>query len=157
MIKDIGPKPQAFDIETATRKNENYRTTVWTGEYLQVTLMSIEPGSSIGLEVHPETDQFLRIDAGVGLCVMGDAEDNLTFKQEVADGWSIQVPAGTWHDVKNTGDEPLRLYTLYAPVHHAQGIIHETADDSEQDEDSGADVPPEWTVQPEDPAEDDHA
>ncbi|WP_211331399.1 cupin domain-containing protein [Flaviflexus salsibiostraticola] len=156
-IEDIGPKPHAFDIETATRKNENYRTTVWTGKYLQVTLMSIEPGSSIGLEKHPDTDQFLRIDAGEGKCVMGDSEDDLDFEQAVSDGWSIQVPAGKWHDVINTGDEPLRLYTIYAPVHHAQGIIHKTAEDSERDEENGVDVPPEWTVQPDSSSEDEHA
>lgn len=156
-IKDIGPAPHAFDIENATRDNTNYRTTVWSGKYLQVTLMSIKPGESIGLEAHPDTDQFLRLDAGVGKCVMGPTEDNLNFEQEVSDGWSIQVPAGTWHDVINTGDEPLQLYTVYAPVHHAAGIIHETDEDAERDEESGVDVPPVWSVQPDNQAEDQHA
>ncbi len=149
MTIDNGPKPNAFDIETATKENANYRTVAWTGRYLQVTLMSIPVGSSIGLEVHPETDQFLRIDAGRGKCVMGPAEDDLDFEQEVSDGWSIQVPAGTWHDVINTGDEPLQLYAVYAPSHHAQGIVQKTAEDAEADEESGKDTPPEWTVQPE--------
>ncbi|WP_194948075.1 cupin domain-containing protein [Actinomyces trachealis] len=149
-VIDNGPQPNAFDIEAATTENDTYRTVAWTGRYLQVTLMSIPVGESIGLEVHPETDQFLRIDAGKGRCVMGSAEDKLTFKQEVADGWSIQVPAGTWHDVINTGDEPLKLYTIYAPVHHAQGIVQETAAIAEADEEAGRDEPPTWTVQPED-------
>ncbi|MFD2348123.1 hypothetical protein ACFSTC_00085 [Nonomuraea ferruginea] len=92
-ISDNGPRPNAFDIEAATRQNENYRTTAWTGKYLQVTLMSIPVGKSIGLEVHPETDQFLRLDAGQGTCVMGQAKDRLDFEQQVSDGWSIQVPA----------------------------------------------------------------
>ena len=65
-VSDTGPRPNAFDIETATRENENYRTVAWTGKYLQVTLMSIPVGQSIGLEVHPDTDQFLRLDAGQG-------------------------------------------------------------------------------------------
>lgn len=156
-ITDNGPQPNAFDIETATTQNSNYRTVAWTGQYLQVTLMSIPVGESIGLEVHPETDQFLRLDAGTGLCVMGPAEDDLSFEQEVSDGWSIQVPAGVWHDVRNTGDEPLRLYAVYAPVHHAQGIVQATAADAEADEESGKDEPPSWTVQPGEGAEDGHA
>ncbi|KQZ07907.1 cupin [Microbacterium sp. Root53] len=156
-IEDNGPRPNAFDIETATIENDTYRTVAWTGRYLQVTLMSIPVGESIGLEAHPETDQFLRIDAGRGRCVMGPAEDRLDFEQDVEDGWSIQVPAGTWHDVINTGDEPLRLYTVYAPVHHASGIVQETSEDAERDESSGADEPPAWTVQPSEDAPDQHA
>jgi mannose-6-phosphate isomerase-like protein (cupin superfamily) len=155
-IHDNGPDPNAFDIETATRENDTYRTVVWTGKYLQVTLMSIPVGESIGLEAHPGTDQFLRLDAGRGKCVMGPAQDELTFEQEVTDGWSIQVPAGTWHDVVNTGDEPLRLYAIYAPVHHAPGIVQETEDDAERDEELGADEPPAWTVQPEESQADLH-
>ena len=127
-INDIGPRPYAFDIESATVENENYRTVVWTGTYLQVTLMSIPVGGAIGLEMHPQTDQFLRLDRGQGRCVMGPAADHLTFEQDVTDGWSIQVPAGTWHDVINTGDEPMRLYVVYAPVHHAQGRVHGSRD-----------------------------
>ena len=147
-ITDNGPKPNAFDIETATTENTTYRTVAWTGKYLQVTLMSIPVGESIGLETHPETDQFLRLDAGRGRCVMGPSKDNLDFEQEVSDGWSIQVPAGMWHDVINTGDEPMQVYAVYAPTHHAQGIVQQTVEDAERDEDSGADEPPEWTVQP---------
>lgn len=147
-ITDNGPKPNAFDIETATTENTTYRTVAWTGKYLQVTLMSIKPGKSIGLECHPETDQFLRLDAGKGKCVLGPSKDNLTFEQEVSDGWSIQVPAGTWHDVINTGDEPLQVYAVYAPSHHAQGIVQKTDEDAKKDEEFGKDEAPEWTVQP---------
>ena len=147
-LRDPGPSPNAFDIEAATLENDNYRTVAWTGRYLQVTLMSIPAGSSIGLEVHPETDQFLRLEAGRGRCVMGPSKDDLTFQQDVEDDWSIQVPAGTWHDVENIGDEPMRLYAIYAPVHHAAGIVQETAEDAERDEESGADEPPEWAVEP---------
>lgn len=156
-ITDNGPRPNAFDIETATKENDTYRTVAWTGRYLQVTLMSIPPGKSIGLERHPETDQFLRLDAGRGRCVMGPAEDRLDFEQDVSDGWAIQVPAGTWHDVINTGDEPMRLYVVYAPVHHASGIVQQTDEDAEQDEERGVDEPPEWTVQPAPDAEDEKA
>ena len=156
-VQDNGPKPNVFNIEEETLANENYRTTAWTGKYLQVTLMTIPVGESIGLEVHPETDQFLRLEGGKGKCVMGPSEDDLDFEQEVEDDWSIQVPAGVWHDVINTGDEPMKLYAVYAPVHHAQGIVQATAADAEADEESGKDVPPEWTVQPGTQPADGHA
>jgi mannose-6-phosphate isomerase-like protein (cupin superfamily) len=156
-ITDNGPQPNAFDLETATRENGNYRTVAWTGKYLQVTLMSIPPGSSIGLEAHPETDQFLRLDAGQGRVTMGPSEDNLDFQLDVSDGWSIQVPAGTWHDVINTGTEDLRLYVVYAPVHHTAGIVQKTAEDAERDEESGRDTPPAWSVQPPHSAPDEKA
>ena len=156
-INDIGPRPHAFDIESATIENDNYRTVVWTGSYLQVTLMSIPEGGAIGLEMHPQTDQFLRVDRGRGRCVMGPAADQLSFEQDLTDGWSIQVPAGTWHDVINTGDEPLRLYAVYAPVHHAQGRVHRTAEDAEGDESAGRDEPPAWSVQPSSDVPDEHA
>jgi mannose-6-phosphate isomerase-like protein (cupin superfamily) len=94
-IKDIGPKPQSFDLEHATLENENYRTVAWSGRYLQVTLMSIPVGGDIGLEAHPDTDQFLRLDGGRGRVQMSPRKDQLTFDQEVSDGWCILVPAGT--------------------------------------------------------------
>jgi len=156
-ITDNGPRPNAFDIEDATVGNENYRAVAWTGKYLQVTLMSIPAGESIGLEAHPETDQFLRLEAGRGRCVMGASADQVDFEQDVSDGWSIQVPAGTWHDVVNTGEEPLRLYAVYAPVHHAPGITQPTSGDAAQDESAGRDEPPAWSVQPEQTPSDHHA
>ena len=86
-IKDIGPQPQSFDIESATKENSSYRSVAWSGRFLQVTLMSIPVGGDIGLEAHPQTDQFLRLDAGNGLVQMGEAKDKLTFEKEVSDGW----------------------------------------------------------------------
>ncbi|WP_148573595.1 cupin domain-containing protein [Nocardioides caldifontis] len=156
-IQDIGPAPQSFQLEEATVTNRNYRTVAWTGRYLQLTLMSIPPGEDIGLEAHPETDQFLRLDAGRGRVQMGPAEDQLDFEQEVEDGWAVMVPAGTWHNITNIGDEPMQVYAVYAPVHHAPGIVQKTADDAERDEESGADEPPQWSVQPEEQPEDEHA
>lgn len=155
-ISDIGPRPNAFDIETATRENTNYRSVAWSGKHLQVTLMSIPPGQSIGLETHPDTDQFLRLDAGRGRVTMGPTQDDLSFTQDVEDGWCVTVPAGTWHDIINTGDEDLRLYAIYSPVHHAAGIVQPTAEQAERDEESGADEPPEWAVEPQ-TGSDEHA
>lgn len=157
LIKDIGPQPQSFDLEKATLENDNYRTVAWSGTYLQVTLMSIPPGDDIGLEAHPQTDQFLRLDGGRGRVQMGPTENQLDFDQEVGDGWAVLVPAGTWHNVTNIGDEAMRLYAVYAPVHHAAGALHSTADDAERDEESGADEPPEWSAQPDQPVSDEHA
>lgn len=141
-------EPTALDIEAETKANDNYRTVAWTGRYLQVTYMSIPVGESVGLEVHEETDQFLRLEAGKGKCVMGPAKDNLTFEQAVADDWAIMVPAGTWHDVINEGDEPMKLYAIYAPVHHAADTVQKTKAEADSDEEAGRDEPPAWTVQP---------
>ncbi len=156
-ITDVGPQPHAFDLEAATRANTHYRVVAWSGKYLQVTLMSIPPGESVGMEMHPETDQFLRLDAGHGKAQMGPAPDQPSFEQDVSDGWCILVPAGTWHNVINTGDEPLRLYAVYAPVHHAPGIIQPTRADAVRDEESGTDEPPSWAVQPSEAEPDRHA
>jgi mannose-6-phosphate isomerase-like protein (cupin superfamily) len=156
-ITDVGPQPTSFDLETATTQNESYRTVAWTGKYLQLTLMSIPVGESIGLEMHPETDQFMRLDAGRGRAQMGPARGDLSFEQEVSDGWCVIVPAGTWHNVTNVGDEPMRLYTVYAPVHHAPGIVQATAADAERDEESGVDRPPAWSYQPPAVQADEHA
>jgi len=155
-ISDIGPEPQSFDLERATVENTNYRTVAWSGKYLQLTLMSIPVGEDIGLEAHPETDQFLRVDAGRGRVQMGPAKDRLDFDREVEDGWAILVPAGSWHNVTNIGDEPLQVYTVYAPVHHAAGIVQATSDDAERDEKAGEDEPPAWSVQPDNEASDEH-
>lgn len=144
-IKDIGPQPQSFDLELATCDNENYRTVAWSGKYLQLTLMSLPVGAGIGLEAHPETDQFLRLDAGRGRVEMGPSKDQLTFVKDVSDGWCVLVPAGTWHNITNIGEQPMRLYAIYAPAHHKPGRIHETAEDSAADRD---DDPAAWSVQP---------
>lgn len=156
-MNDIGPQPHTFDIEAATHHNDTYRTVAWTGRYLQVTLMTIPVGESIGLESHPSTDQFLRVEAGHGRAVMGPAEDRLDIQQDISDGWTVQVPAGTWHDILNTGDEPLRLYAVYAPSHHSAGAVQPTSADAARDEESGADEPPAWTVQPSEDVPDQHA
>ncbi|MEO0032893.1 MAG: hypothetical protein RIS94_2651 [Pseudomonadota bacterium] len=153
-IRDIGPNPQSFDIEQATKDNASYRSVAWSGRYLQVTLMSIPVGGDIGLEAHPETDQFLRLDAGKGRVQMGPAKDDLSFDREVSDGWCVLVPAGTWHNVTNIGDEPMQLYTIYAPVHHAADRVHPTAEAAEADEPT--DIPPDWSVQPPTQAQDKH-
>jgi mannose-6-phosphate isomerase-like protein (cupin superfamily) len=144
-INDIGPKPQSFDIEQATKDNKNFRSVAWSGRYLQVTLMSIPVGGDIGLEAHPETDQFLRLDAGHGRMQMGAAKDKLTLDREVSNGWCVLVPAGTWHNITNTGTTPMQVYTIYAPAHHKPGKVQATAAAAAADKD---DKPADWSLQP---------
>lgn len=131
--EDKGPEPFVVDIEAATLANENYRTTLWTGSNLQLTVMHIEPGHDIGLEIHEHGDQFLRVEAGRARVQMGPAEDDLPFDRQVEDDWVILVPAGSWHNVTNVGDTPLKLYVLYAPPEHAHGTVHPTAADAAAD------------------------
>lgn len=132
-LPDHGPKPLVIDMEAETLGNQNFRTTRWTGKHLQLTLMTIPVGGDIGLEVHEDVDQFLRIESGTGKCQMGPAEDDLPFEVEVSGDQSILVPAGTWHNVTNTGDRPLQLYTLYGPADHVHGTVHKTQKDAEKD------------------------
>jgi len=128
---DEGPNPFVIDIEGATLSNESYRTTLWTGSNLQMTVMTIDPGNDIGLEVHPDGDQFLRIEGGVGRVQMGPAKDDLSFDREIGADWAILVPAASWHNVTNVGDEPLKLYALYAPPEHPHGAMHHTKGEAE--------------------------
>ncbi len=132
-FSDRGKQPGVDNIEGMTLENDNFRTTIWTGEKLQVTVMSIEPGDDIGLEVHEGIEQFLRIEQGTGLCQMGETKDNLDFEAEVQDDDAIFVPADVWHNVTNTGDVPLKLYTIYAGPDHLAGTVHETHEDAEND------------------------
>lgn len=131
-LNDYGPEPLVIDIEKATLLNNNFRTSLWTGTHLQVTLMSIKPGESIGFEVHPNTDQFLRIEQGQGLTMMGDTQEHLTLQKKVYANDAIIVPAGTWHNVLNTGRIPLKLYSIYAPPQHPHGTVHVTKQDAEK-------------------------
>lgn len=129
-VKDTGPSPFVVDIEELTLGNENFRTAVWTGEYFQMTLMTIPAGGEVGLEVHPDTDQFLRLEQGEARVVMGPAKDNLNQEWRASGDWSIIVPARTWHNIINVGAEPLKLYSIYAPPHHPHGTVHRTREEA---------------------------
>ena len=133
-LEERGPHPHVVDIEEATLANTNFRTTLWTGTNLQMTVMSIAPGDDIGLEVHPDGDQFLRVEQGRAKVEMGPAEDQLDFERIVEDDWVILVPAGSWHNITNIGDQPLKLYVLYAPPEHDPGTVHPDKKAAEADE-----------------------
>lgn len=134
-IRDYGPDPFVTNIRKATLQNNNYRTALWTGEYLQLTLMSIPVGGEIGLESHPHTDQFLRLEQGFGQVMMGPTPDRLNYQANVTEGYAIFIPAGTYHNLINVGNVPIKLYSIYAPPNHPRGTVQQTkaiADEQEQ-------------------------
>lgn len=125
-LRDYGRQPFVVNINQAARQNNTFRTALWTGEHFQVTLMSIGVGEDIGLEVHPATDQFIRVEQGQGLVQMGDSRDRVDFAQMVYDDDAIMIPAGKWHNLINTGNTPLKVYAIYAPPEHPFGTVHPT-------------------------------
>ena len=132
---DYGPEPYVTNIARQTLQNQYFRRTLWTGEHLQLTLMCIPQRGEIGLEVHPDDDQFLRIEQGQGLVFMGQNKDKLNVQTRVSSGDAIFIPAGTWHNVVNVGENALKLYSIYAPPHHPYGTIHKTKADADAEGD----------------------
>lgn len=131
---DYGKQPYAFNIHLASAINENFRLSKWTGDNLQLTLMSIEPGDDIGLEKHDDVEQFIRIESGKGYVMMGEDKDHLDYQKNVDEDYVILIPKGVWHNVVNIGKSPLKLYSIYSPPEHKKGTIHETKEDAEKDE-----------------------
>jgi mannose-6-phosphate isomerase-like protein (cupin superfamily) len=119
------------DIERETLANDTFRTVLFTGEHHQLVVMSIPPGEDIGREVHPDNDQFLRIEQGDARLELGRSEESIDETHEVKADWAFVIPAGVWHNVVNTGSHELKLYSLYAPPHHPDGTVHETKADAE--------------------------
>ncbi|MGH3076837.1 MAG: cupin domain-containing protein [Gaiellaceae bacterium] len=118
------------DIEKATVENETFRTVLHTGEHSQLTVMRIPAGDDIGRELHPDNDQFLRVEQGSARVELGSTEDTVDETHDVEADWAIIVPAGVWHNVVNTGDGDLKLYSIYSPAHHPDGTVHETKADA---------------------------
>lgn len=116
------------NIEQLTEENNNFRQVLYTAKHCQLVLMTLPVGGEIGAEIHDENDQFFRFETGVGKVVIDDNE------YAVKDGDAIIVPAGAEHNVINIGDEPLRLYTIYSPAHHKDGIIRATREEAEANE-----------------------
>jgi mannose-6-phosphate isomerase-like protein (cupin superfamily) len=130
VLQDYGPNPFVININEAAKQNNTYRTALWTGNHLQLTLMSLNPGEDIGLEIHPNVDQFLRIEQGQGIMQMGKSKDNLNLQWQVFDDSAIFIPAGTWHNLTNIGNIPLKLYSIYAPPNHPFGTVDRTKADA---------------------------
>jgi len=113
------------NIEKATLANNNFRRVLYTGKYSQLVLMSLRPKEEIGMEVHPANDQFFRFEKGQGQCIIDGSEYDLT------DGSAIVVPAGSQHNIINVSEsEDLKLYTIYSPAHHKDGIVRSTKEDA---------------------------
>lgn len=118
-----------INIEKAALENNNFRKVLYTSKHSQLVLMSLKPDEEIGMEVHPDNDQFFRFESGTGKCVINDN------KYEVKDGAAVVVPAGARHNVINTsGDKELKLYTIYSPAHHKDGITRATKQEAEANE-----------------------
>jgi mannose-6-phosphate isomerase-like protein (cupin superfamily) len=126
ILRDYGPNPFVVNIEEAAKQNNNFRLALWSGKHMQLTLMSINVGEDIGLEIHPDLDQFIRIEEGQGIVIMGDRKDRLDFQANVRDDFAFIIPAGKWHNLINTGNIPLKLYSIYAPPQHPPGTVHKT-------------------------------
>jgi mannose-6-phosphate isomerase-like protein (cupin superfamily) len=120
-------QPFCENIEKMTLANENFREVVYTAPHCQIVLMTIKVGEEIGVETHEKNDQFFRIESGSGKAILEGKEYALT------DGTALLVPAGTEHNVINTGSVPLRFYTIYAPAHHIDGRVHATKQDAVAD------------------------
>ena len=136
MNKDQGPFPAVVNIEEETLNNNTFRTALWTGKDLQLTLMSIEVGGDIGLEIHNENDQFLRLEQGKAKVSMGKNQAEMQTWEAEAD-FAIFIPSGYWHNVENIGDDELKIYSIYGPAHHPSGTVHTTraeADLAEEEE-----------------------
>ena len=131
-IGDYGPHPFVFNINHATNMNRNFRTTLWTGQDMQLTLMCIPVNSDIGPEMHSDVDQFIRIESGYARIYMGECEDNLREVGNVNQNYAIIIPAGTWHNIVNIGTRALKVYSIYAPPQHPFGTVHKTKEDAER-------------------------
>ena len=132
---DLGNMPAVINIHKETLANNFYRKSIWTGDHLQVTVMSIPAGGEIGLEIHEDTDQFLRIEYGIASVFMGKTKQEVKFMGSANSDYAILIPAGTWHNVINEQRIPLKLYSIYAPPHHPIGTVHKTKFDSDLSED----------------------
>ena len=127
---DFGPKPFVVDIDELTEENENFRTVVWTGEHMQLALMSINVGEDIGAEQHHDVDQFICAESGEGIVMIGDSKDNLNIRSNISDGIAAVIPAGKWHNIINSGNVPLKLYTIYAPPEHPAGTVQKNRNEA---------------------------
>ena len=129
--KDFGPHPYVLNVPQMTILNNNFRTAVWTGCNFQMTHMSLMPCQDIGAEIHQHTDQFIRVEQGQCMAMMGECAHQMNYQQCMNVGDAVFVPAGVWHNIVNTSRQPLKLSVMYAPPNHPYGTIHRTKADAE--------------------------
>jgi len=125
--EDRSSRGLVTDIEKVTEQNNDFRRVIYTASHSQLVVMALPPGEHIGAETHRDVDQFLRVEEGTGEVMLGST------RRPVGPGSAIVVPAGTKHDVRSAGDKPLKLYTVYSPPQHRDGIVHHTRADAEGD------------------------
>ena len=130
-IRDYGGEAFVFNIDHAANMNEAFRRTLWTGRDLQLTLMSIPPCGEIGVEMHSDVDQFIRVVSGRAKVYFGNCQKSLEERACVDSRDAIIIPAGTWHNVVNASSHPLKLYSVYAPPQHPFGTVHQTREDAD--------------------------
>jgi len=121
-------KGYVVNIEEKTKQNSDYRRVLYTAKNTQLVVMNLQPGEEIGNEVH-ELDQFIRIEEGNAKAVLNNGEN----EYELKDDFAIIIPAGAWHNIINTGDKELKLYTLYSPPEHKEGTVHKTKEDEKEE------------------------
>jgi mannose-6-phosphate isomerase-like protein (cupin superfamily) len=122
-------KGYVANIEKETLENKNFRKVLYTSKHSQLVLMTLLPNEEIGMEVHPDNDQFFRFERGQGKCIIDGNE------YEVKDGTAVVVPAGSQHNIVNvSGTEELKMYTIYSPAHHKDGIMRATKEEAESQE-----------------------
>lgn len=114
------------DIEAATLANDTFRTVLFTGGHMQLTVMRLGPGEEIGREVHPHLDQFIRVEQGLARIELGVSPEQVRDSHELRADWAAIIPAGIWHNVVNAGEGELKLYSLYAPPEHPSRTVHRT-------------------------------
>ena len=131
---DRGPDPYIVPIEQVAEQNQNFRTAIWTGELLQMTVMCIPVMGDIGVEMHEDTDQFIRVERGMAVVKMGKCKRQLEIQKTMNEGDAVFVPAGTWHNVVNIGRMPLKVSSIYAPPNHPKGTVHRTKKEAERAE-----------------------
>ena len=128
---DHEASPWAVRMAAAAHENTAFRSAVWTGSFLQLTLMYIPPCGEIGLECHPETDQFVRVEEGCALVCMGQCREHLDFRCRLTAGDAVLIPKGYWHNICNASDRaPLKVSSLYGPPKHPKGTRHCTQEDA---------------------------
>ena len=131
---DHGSDPYVINIEQTAIRNPDFRTAVWTGCHLQMTVMCIPPCGEIGLENHGDTDQLIRVEQGAAAVKIGKCPGQPDFQQNICRGDAVFIPAGTWHNIVNIGRNTLKISSVYAPPNHPRGTVHFTKADAEREE-----------------------
>ena len=129
--KDLTQKSTLINIHDETMANTNFRKEIWTGEYLQVTVMSIPVGGEIGLEMHDNLDQFIRVEGGCAKVYMGACKQQVRLVGKINANYAVVIPAGIFHNIINACSCPLKVYSVYAPPKHPRGAVHKTKLDAD--------------------------